>query len=143
MQVISYQESLTYGQKVVLLLYLFLLLKRFILFSCLGMFNFSTKVWSRCFQIKKDKQMLLPSTNGDFQLSTATECCVTTRYIPFHDFYPPTASYLCSRNSRFLGCLLSLLGFFRSPVNSQKNSNSYPCLLFTVSLSQHCKNSLR
>lgn len=107
------------------------------------MFNFCTKDWSRCFQIKIGKQMLLPITNGNFQLRTATECCVATRYIPFHDLYPPRAAYLCSRNSCFLGCLLSLLGFFCSPVNSQKRSNSYLCLPFTVSLSQHCKNSLR
>lgn len=87
--------------------------------------------------------MLLPNTNGNFQLSAAIECCLATLYIPFHDFCPPIAAYLCSRNSRFLGCLLSLLGFFCSPVNSQKKRNSYLCLPFTVSLSWHCKSSLR
>lgn len=66
-------------------------------------------------------------------------CCVTAWCIPFHSFYFPIASHLCSRNSRFLGCLLSLLGFLCSPVSSQKN-RKLSMSAINLSLSQHCKS---
>lgn len=107
-------------------------LRSSLFYSAVHMRILSAIAWSVCFQIKIDK----------LKHKFPIKCCssVTTRHIPSI----PTASYLCSRNSRFLGGLLSLLGFFSSPVNSQKKKKLMIHVCHSLFLClNHCKSCLR
>lgn len=111
--------------------------KRFILFSCFGMFNFSTESYSRCFQIKH-KQMLLPNTHGNFQPGAATDVEIQRGILHFITSAHLLHLTFAAETAVFLVACLAFLASFAALLIHRKSVTFNPSLPFTHSLSLHC-----